>query len=314
MPDLKIKVVTTISQCRRLWREFTPGKSFSDLWEYRFAFYKAYRFPLHFVLLKSQGRNVGLLPLWMHPKKKKYFWLGDVADDEDNRWPEDVDLWVKDKRYLPALLQACPRPAQLCNLKVTWRNHLKGIAVLKKASPKNILSLRSLRTVEDYLAIQSRKLRSNLRRIKRSIDLRHPQIIFNRFKDFNRLTYLNRKRFKDSCFHDTRVLHAFRALIRPGKRRKLYEVRTISVQIKGKVVGVDLIFIFKNTYYPLFCGNDLHHCSGIGMYMNLLDIQDALALGMKKMDYGESDPNASYYHYKHRLFSEISQYKLNLSK
>jgi hypothetical protein len=103
---LQAEIVSDINRCFELWKEFSPQKTLFDTWEFRFAFYQAYKHKPYFILLKNQSENLALLPLWYEDDKKKYFWFG-------SWWQEEVRFFSKDPNYVPILLSIAPSPLSL---------------------------------------------------------------------------------------------------------------------------------------------------------------------------------------------------------
>ncbi|MBD3279663.1 MAG: GNAT family N-acetyltransferase [Candidatus Pacebacteria bacterium] len=89
-----------------------------------------------------------------------------------------------------------------------------------------------------------------------------------------------------------------------GQQRQTYQLRMITVIINGQVAAVDLIAIFNQCYYPLKCAYDVQNFPGIGNYVNLLEIKDALALGMNKIDFLEMN-----YGWKDKWFTSVPLFK-----
>jgi hypothetical protein len=71
----------------------------------------------------------------------------------------------------------------------------------------------------------------------------------------------------------------------------------VTVKIGGKIAGVDLICLFNNTYFTVKCGYDVIGFSGIGNFINLFEIDDAIKLGMKKIDFLQNN-----YQWKEKYF------------
>src|SRR3989344_8658211 len=59
--QLKIEIVSDLNQCQNLWEEFSAGKVLFDTWEFRLAFYNAYKPELHFVILTTEREVMGML-------------------------------------------------------------------------------------------------------------------------------------------------------------------------------------------------------------------------------------------------------------
>ena len=134
-----------------------------------------------------------------------------------------------------------------------------------------------------------------------------PEVLVNRFSDFKTLINYNVDRISDSYFNDKRLLKALNEIVTNGEKGKGYKSRMLSVKINGFIAGVDLIFIFKGIYCPMLCGNRLRDFPGIGNYLTLLDIDDAIDLKMKLIDFSESDEGC----YKDKLFTKVEQYALS---
>ncbi|MDP2643293.1 MAG: GNAT family N-acetyltransferase [Candidatus Peregrinibacteria bacterium] len=301
---MNVRFVEEIGECEKLWEEFSPHLSIFDEWDFRFSFLEFYKYNIYFVLLEEENQNVGLLPLWYIPEKNKYFWMGDIGDGFD--WQEENSFWVKDEKYLKTLIDSCPKSTVLTSLKESVCGFLGEDGRLSKANPKQILSLDGISSVEDFLMTVNKKLRQNLRRDKKRVDEVNPEIVFDHFEDFGALVKFNSDKFLDSPFKDERMVKTFNLIIENGKNGVKYKSRMISVKVDGEIVGVDLNFICGDVYYTMLCGNDTEKCPGIGHYLTMLDIEDALSLGVKLIDFAESDEGS----YKEKLFKTISQFAL----
>lgn len=308
MNSLSTRVVSDIDLCRELWTEFSPKKTFYDLWDFRIEFWKVFQYKPHFIVLSKKGKNVGLLPLWHISDKKGYFWFGDIGDTND--WMEENNFWVKDAVYLKPLLETLPTPISLVNLTIDCFRSAEGFVPFQKHNPKNVLSIGTYKSVEDYLMTLSRKLRGNLVRDRRIIGAQNPKIIIDNFSDFDTLIRMNIARHKESAFKNPKTVQAFHGLIRTALEKKAFQVRMVSVYIDDKPAGFDFIFIYNGVYCPLLCANDVSNFSGIGNFMNLYDIKDAIDLRMKEIDFAEGGEN----YYKNRLFPVIEQYKIEIPK
>ena len=74
----------------------------------------------------------------------------------------------------------------------------------------------------------------------------------------------------------------------------------ITVKIGKEIAGVDLICLFNKTYFAVKCGYNVKDFSGIGNFINLFEIDDAIKLKMKKIDFLQND-----YQWKDKLFEAI---------
>jgi len=294
--QLKLEIVSDIGQAKNLWREFSTNQSLFDTWEFRYAFWLGYKHTPHFMVLKTDMENWGILPLWFEADKQKYFWFG-------SWWHEDNKFMVKDKRLIPFLMAAAPTPLLLNAIDNSLDVWLHKLFKFLPDDPKFVLRLKGMTGSEDFLKTLNKKRRYNLKRDRRLINELNPKIYINRFEDFDKMVSLSTRRFAEkndeADWVDKRRVETFRQIIRLSSK-KSYQVRMISIEIEGEIAAADLMTIHKGIYYPLKCGNDIKRFPGIGNYMNLLEIDDAIELKMQKMDFLEIN-----YGWKDKWFEEV---------
>lgn len=147
-----------------------------------------------------------------------------------------------------------------------------------------------------------------MRRDWKLIESKKPEIIIDNYSNLDKLIELSMIRFaekgEDTDWEDKRRIEAFKQVIELGRQAESYTVRMITVKIGDAIAAVDLIAIFNGCYYPLKCGYDVSHFPGIGNYVNLFEIKDALSLNMKKMDFLEID-----YGWKNKWFDQIPLFR-----
>jgi len=296
LKNLDIEIVSDVKRCFELWEEFSPKKSLFDTWEFRLAFFLAYKPKLHFILLKNKSENLALLPLCYEEDKKKYFWFGSA-------WQEENKFFVKKSIFIPLLLAFAPCPILLNAIIIDDTSLDKQFTEdFKPDDSKYILDLKNIQSSEDFLMRLKKNRRHDLRKDRRRIEKQNPQIIINNFSDFDNLVKISTERFKQkgekADWKDPRRVEAFRQVIRLGG--KSYKMRMITVRVGKKVAGVDLIALFNDCYHTLKCGYDVKNFSGIGNFVNLFEIQDAICLGMKKIDFLQNS-----YQWKDRWFEEV---------
>lgn len=300
-----IEIVSEIEHCHQLWKEFSPQKSLFDTWEFRLAFYKGYGYEPYFLLLKNERENLALLPLWFEDKnfydknKKKYTWFG-------SDWQEEVRFFAKDINYIPILISAAPSPLYLNAVAKDNIEPIKDKIKFENDDPKYILNLESFKNHEDYLMTLKKNRRRDLRKDRNRILKQKPKIIINNFADFNCLVELSKKRFQERGeevdWQDLRRVETFKEVIKLGDRS--YKKRMITIKMGKKVAGVDLVCLYNNTYFTVKCGYDVKNFSGIGNFMNLFEIDDAISLGMKKIDFLQNN-----YGWKSQYFKPVPLFK-----
>jgi len=293
--SLQIEIVSNIEGCFNSWNKFSPKKSLFDTWEFRFAFYLGYRYKPYFILLKNLKENIGLLPLWYERDKRKYFWFG-------SSWQEENTFFIKNPLFIPLLLNICPAPVLLNAIKVSNISAIKEFVDFKFDDSKYILNLNDIKTSEDFLMKLKKNRRRDLRKDRGRIERQNPKVIINNFSNFDDLIRLSKERFKqkgeETDWEDPRRVETFRQVIKLAGRS--YKIRMVTICIGEKIAGVDLIALFNNCYYALKCGYDVKNFSGIGNFINLIEIEDALKLGMRKFDLLQNN-----YEWKNRWFEEV---------
>lgn len=294
-----VEIVTDINQCSKLWQEFNPAKSLFDSWEFRLAFYKGYKYEPYFLLLKNGHEVLAILPLWYDLDKKRYTWFG-------SDWQEEVRFYAKAPSHIQTLLLAAPPPLFLNAIAQDSIEPIKELIGFEADDPKYILSLAKLKNHEDYLMNLKKNRRHDLRKDRRRIEKQNPEIIINNFDDFKYLIKLSKKRFQEkgekTDWEDVRRITTFKEVIRLSG--KSYQTRMITIKIDGRIAGVDLICLSGGTYYTVKCGYDVQSFSGIGNFMNLLEIDDAIKLKMEKIDFLQNN-----YGWKSQYFQPLPLFK-----
>lgn len=299
--NLQFKIETDLKICQDLWQKFSPHESVFDLWEIRAAFYTGYKFAPYFLTIHKDQSLAGVLPLWFNANPTfgktmtdfaKYTWFG-------SNWPEDNVFFVKEGELIPLLLLACPKPAELaCIRPHTCYEFLKDFpGFTPEEDKKYFLDLSRVATLDDFLSHLKKKKRYNLRRDKKRISSLSPKIIIKNQQNLEDMFKLSIERFRikypdepseHSAFEDERRKEVFRKLVSNARD---YQVRLITTIINNKIEAVEFGLVYKKTYYALNAGVDVSNYSGIGVFSNLLVIEDALKLGCQKIDFLESDNN-----------------------
>jgi hypothetical protein len=301
----RVEVVSEIKRCEKLWKEFSPNLTLFDTWEFRFAFYDAYKYTPYFLVLKKNGENLALLPLWYEDNNfydkniKRYTWFG-------SDWQEETKFFSKDKNFIPTLLSLAPTPLYLNAISKETVEELKDKIKFEEDEPKYVLSLKNFKNHEDYLKTLKKNVRRNLRKDRNRILRQNPEIVIDNLSDLNILIALSKKRFnekgEDVDWDDPRRVRAFENVIKFSG--KSYKVRMVKVKIGEKNAGVDLICIFNKTYFAVKCGYNISEFSGIGNFINLYEIDDAIKLGMEKIDFLQNN-----YQWKNKYFPSVPLFK-----
>lgn len=297
---VNLKVYSSMTDIKNIWENFAPQSSVFDLWDVRKCFWDAYHYEPYFLTLTKESEILACLPLWFNADPKdnepsdaqKYVWFG-------SNWPEDNKFFVKNPEFIPLILMAAPKSLELACIKILpeYDFLLDFPGFGKEEENKYYLDLNNIHSLDDYLKKLKKKKRYNLRRDRKRISSLNPKIIINESQDIEKLFDLSIKRFREifpdepsehSAFEDERRKNVFRSL---QKNAGKYDARLITTLINGRVEAVEFGLVYNKTYYALNSGADISNYSGIGVFSNLLVLEDALKLGCKKIDFLEGDNN-----------------------
>jgi hypothetical protein len=286
--DLLFRVETDLSQCQLLWEEFSPNESLFDLWDFRLAFWRGYQYQPYFITLSFQGKVISVLPLWFDKEDKQYTWFG-------GSWPDENIFFSRIPKTIPLLLKLIPGKTRLFCIRSQEGVTNQG-NFLEMDEEKYILDLKNFSSLDDFWATLRKKKRYNLKRDWKRTQALKPEIIINDFSHLETLFKLNINRF------DGMVLDDSKSTFLPKEKQKTfkeiinlardYQVRMVSTMIGGKIVAVDLVALYKQTYYCLAGGCDVENYSGLGTFANLQLIKDAIGLeNVDLIDFLQGDVN-----------------------
>lgn len=296
--NIQVQVITNINTCKNLFNEFSPQDSIFSTWDFRYAWYLGYKYHPCFFVIYLEKKPIGLLPLWYEHDKNQFRWFG-------SWWMEDNSFWVFNKKYIPLLLSACPPRTYLNAISLETPGLAPLLNLKKEQEQKFILNLKNIKTLDDYLSRLKKKKRYNLKRDYKIINEQKIKIIINRFSDIEAFFALSIKRFKQKgdesdCISPKRR-EVFRQMI---KQAKSYKPRMITTEINNEIASVDIVFLYKNTYTAPRGSNNIEKFPGIGNFMILYQIKEALKMGCKKIDFLQVS-----YDYKEKLFENKPFYE-----
>lgn len=305
MNKFDIKIVKDVKQAERLWGSWSKDEEYWDLWSFRKIFIDIYKNPLYFVHAKRDGKTVGVLPLWFDKKKKHYEWVG-------GWYAEKSCPFYSDKEVIKDMLKSVNGTLRLEAMTAETASILPVMA--ERDQDHFSLDLKTIGySWEGYLKTLKRKKRYNLARDIKRINQLRPFVRYDHQEDLEEMFRLNIERMdkkskiysdeESSVFVDEEFKQAIREIYR--QQGKHYKARIISILVDNRVVAVDLTVIYKNKYYAIVGGLDVERVSGIGTYINMLDIKDAVEQGCDLVDYCMED-----HHWKHSWFKPTPRYKL----
>lgn len=314
LPKKPVKVVIRLirdaKRAENLWSKFCKPRTVWDLWEVRKAFLNVYKYKILFVVAKVRGKTVGVLPLWYSKSAKAYEWIS-------GWYAEESYPFTKSKIVLQMMLDRVDGKVVLEAMKYGAAKLFPGRLV--RDFDHYGLNLKKVGYDWDkYLMSIKKKKRENIRKDIRTINAKNPVISYDNLKDLKYLFSLNKKQMRRkvkiyadetlSIFEtDKKQEAAYKEMWKCSGGR--YKVRLITVRIGKKVVGCDFNLIYKNKYYTVIGGTDIQACSGIGVYMNYLDIQDGIAKGCNYVDFLMEN-----HYWKEDWFKPERRYKFEMDK
>lgn len=285
--DLIFRVESDLNKCQKLWEEFSTRESLFDLWDFRLAFWRGHKFSPYFITLSFQEKVLSVLPLWFDGEDQQYTWFA-------SSWPEDNLFFTKRIDTIPLLLKLVPGKARLFCIR-SQEGITDQPGLLEKDEEKYVLDIKEFTSMDNFWNLLKKKKRYNLKRDWKKIQSLNPKIVYDDFSHLENLFKLNIGRFDGMVLDDSKSTFLpkekqviFKEIVNLAKD---YKVRMISTIIDNKIVAVDLVAIYNNIYYCLAGGCDVEGYSGLGTFANLKLIEDAISLGVEKIDFLQGDLN-----------------------
>ena len=278
---IRVELITDIVKCQKIWEEFSDNESLFDLWEFRMFFHTAHKHTPYFIVIRKNETIVACLPLCYQESEKYYTWFG-------TDWQEGCHFFTTNPFFVPILLYFAPKPLNLYGIEEKDAISLPKFINIEKDEPNFYLDLKNKETLDDYLKTLNKKKRYNLRRDFKHIRQLYPKISTNKKQDFSSMVELTNIRFhkkgEETDFdQDPYVEDSFREITFSKNKRFLSKL--ISVSIGQNFAGIDITATYNKVYYALRGGNNTELFPGVGNYMNLIEITDAMSLGMEKIDF-----------------------------
>jgi hypothetical protein len=285
---ITFQVINDIETARSTWEYFSPQDEIDDDWNFRYAFYKYLKFPLHFIVGYHGKKPVGLLPLQWNTGKgptpesyefKKNFLEFFGGDDMDSN-----KVFIKPgyEDLIPAFLQQIHEPAVLAPLANPY--------MLPKLTPepyttKYVADLKGMTEFRDfttkYFDGKGRgKLNNQLNKLHRSYEIK---IVDADAEDLELLFEYNKERFGvSSSFQWEYRKQVFRDLM------EQYDHDVFKVMINGEKKAVSFSLLYKNTYLSMNIGYD-YGIRDLGKLVVSTQFERAIKLKCDMYDGGKGD-------------------------
>ena len=304
---IKFRVVDDIETAKSMWEYSSPHEEIDDDWNFRYAFYKYLKFPLHFIAGYHDHKPVGLLPLQWNTGKgptpesyefKKNFIEFFGGDDMDSN-----KVFVKPgyEDLIPAFLQQINEPAVLAPLASPYMiaNHTPEAYTTKYiADLKDMTEFRDFTT--KYFDGKGRgKLNNQLSKLYRSYEIK---IEDAKAEDLEMLFDYNKERFGEtSSFQWEYRKQVFRDLM------SQYDHDVFKVVINGDTKAISFSLLYKKTYLSMNIGYD-YAIRDLGKLVVSTQFERAIKLKSELYDGGKGDSGwKEQFH-----LDKIPQYRLTI--
>lgn len=274
---LQFEYISDIRKAEKAWREFSYQENIYDNWDFRYCFYKYFRFPLSFRIASVDEKSIGLIPLQLNTEKKHLEFFGG-SFMEDNRF------FVRRgyESFIPKFYASIDEPARL--------EDVIGADPFEKALDifeyKYVADLDGIKTLDEYLekTFKTRMIKKLKKRFD-AVDSLGVEVIENRFEDIEAMMDLNVKMFgSESSFLKPHRREIFRDILKLD-----LEFHMLSFIVKGRLEAVSLAFRYKDTFVGINAGVNKEEYPDLSTYTILTKLKKAIAIGCKKYDAGLED-------------------------
>ncbi len=282
--SLSFSIETDITECEKLWNQFSPKENLSDLWEFRQCFHLSNESKPYFIVGLIDQKPIGIIPLEFDNYYKEYIFFGGGDWVEKSRFM--IDEQYK-KQVLPAFFENLPAPHDLGLIDESETNYTDR---LTPQEPTFFLTPSEYEyNMENYLAAFSYKRRKSVRRDIRTLEESKPQILINNFDDLPMLIAFNRQQFGDeSSFIDPWFEKTILSLPQNEVVRPL--LRLFSIVIDDRIVAVALCSFYNNVFCCLQTGVD-PTIPNISKFLHYRVIEKAFADHADRVDFLTDDCN-----------------------
>ncbi len=280
---MQIDICYSEKQGEQLWHKLWPDLDIFDCWHVRKAFHNAFKWPLHFIVAKLHGEDIGFLPLsWIDEKGYYGCFPGEIWHGET--WLEQNRIPAISQDIQIALWEAAPDNTRLRYL---HGDDIVAIPRLELDEYGYLFYPRHFNyDYNEYLKTFSGKRR---RQFLREID--KFEILgcsYNMDKSYNSndiewMFEMNLENFKEqSYFHDHRFMKGFTDVLSFLSKHRL--LRISIVRIMGKKAAVDVGAVYKNKY-TVIAGAVDPEFPGVAKVINNFHLKLACFYRFDKIDF-----------------------------
>ena len=276
----KIRTITDIDECQKIWKQLIPKELISDLWEVRYCFHENYNNQPRFVVEETDGVITGFLPLCWNEETNQYnYFPGETW--EGKTWLEQNRIIASNRSSLNNMLQSLDGPYHLRYL----RNEGFWAGPDERVDETGYLFVPEQYNfqIENYFNAFSNKNSKRLKKELASWENLNLTWRFNHFEDFEVLAEMNIKRYgENSYFNDSRFLTSFRSLIQYLCQNGW--IRTVAILIDGEPAAIDMGSMY-NGMLTLLAGGTNENFKGIAKVINMHHMTYACEQKLDSVDF-----------------------------
>ncbi|MGV8162836.1 MAG: GNAT family N-acetyltransferase [Candidatus Nanoarchaeia archaeon] len=273
-------IVNNLSDCEKLWKKFRRDENLWTEWSIVLSFFNEKIHTPHFILMKDEEKEVGLITLWLDKRDNKYTHFG--GERMENR-----TFWVEEK-YFEHIHETLPNQTYLFDMN---GEHIRRVfeldpelkKFLGESDTRFFLRLEGIQNSDDFLSRFSKKHKKNLTRDLNMLENHSYKLIWDHANHAETLMHLSRERFKeDSDFHDEdnqKEMNSF--LNHLGTKNML---QSLCIEIDGNIEGVEIAAKYKDHYYVINGGFN-PKIKNLGKLLIIEHIKKAIDLGAEQVDF-----------------------------
>lgn len=272
MNNITYKIITDLQDAKEVWEKLSPKTRLSDDWNFRYTYYKYFKYSLFFYTAFDNNEPVATLPLQWNEKKKHldFFGGGYFSDNKPFALEEYHPI-------IDTLIKQIDQPARL-----EWMDYsAKNFPESKIEDQMYYLPLSGLKDYEDFIertltGSSKKQLKKHLRRLLE----KNIKVTKGTIEDFEFLVEFNKKRFGlESRFFAPHRLDFFRDVINN------FDAQIITISVDDNVEAVGISIFYNNVYYGLNAGAS-NEIDNLGKFLYLQKIDQAIKLGATEYNAG----------------------------
>jgi hypothetical protein len=277
---MNTEIITNLSDCKKLWEKFRKDTNIWTDWNIVLSFYDEKIHKPHFILIKKDSKEIGLITLWLDLRDNKYTHFG--GERMENR-----TFWIEENCF-PKLHELIPNETYLFDM------NGKNIDQILKVNPemnkligekdtRYFLNLEKIKKIDDYLERFGKKHKKNLLRDLKILEQTNYKLIWTNENHIDRFIELSKARFREeSDFHNEdnqKEMNSFTSLL-----QKENMLHTLLIEINGKIEAAELAVKYKDNYYVINGGFN-PNIKNLGKLLIIEHIKKSIELDSKQIDF-----------------------------